>query len=69
MKKFRWQLLILFLTGLVVGVLLILEKRGGLGQLGNPEPVAGGVYTEALIGSLSRLCWIPITNRIKTWTG
>lgn len=55
MKKFRWQLLILFLTGLVVGVLLILEKRGGLGQLGNPEPVAGGVYTEALIGSLSRL--------------
>ncbi|MDP3721833.1 MAG: ABC transporter substrate-binding protein, partial [Anaerolineaceae bacterium] len=55
MKKYRWQLLILFLTGLVVGTLLILEKRGGIGQLGTPQPVAGGVYTEALIGSLSRL--------------
>ncbi len=48
-------MLILFLTGLVVGTLLILEKRGGIGQLGTPQPVSGGVYTEALIGSLSRL--------------
>ncbi len=55
MKKFRWQLLILFLTGLVVGILLILEKRGGIGSLGEPKPVEGGVYTEALVGSLSRL--------------
>jgi len=55
MKKYRWQLLILFLTGLVVGTLLILEKRGGIGQSGTPQPVSGGVYTEALIGSLSRL--------------
>lgn len=55
MKKYRWQLLILFLTGLVVGILLILEKRGGIGQVGTPQPVEGGVYTEALIGSLSRL--------------
>lgn len=55
MKKYRWQLLILFLTGLVVGTLLILEKRGGIGQLGTPQPVSGGVYTEGLVGSLSRL--------------
>jgi peptide/nickel transport system substrate-binding protein len=55
MKKYRWQLLILFLTGLVVGTLLILEKRGGIGNLGTPQPVSGGVYTEALIGNLSRL--------------
>ena len=55
MKKYRWQLLILFLTGLVVGTLLILEKRGGIGQLGTPQPVSGGVYTEALIGTISRL--------------
>jgi peptide/nickel transport system substrate-binding protein len=55
MKKFRWQLLILFLTGLVVGTLLILEKRGGLGQTGTAQPVSGGVYTEALIGNLVRL--------------
>ncbi|MCX6054007.1 MAG: peptide ABC transporter substrate-binding protein [Chloroflexi bacterium] len=55
MKKFRWQLLILFLTGLVVGTLLILEKRGGIGQNGGLQPVSGGVYTEALVGSLKRL--------------
>ncbi len=55
MKKFRWQLLIICVTGLVVGILLILEKRGGLGQPGSLQPVAGGVYTEALIGNLSRL--------------
>lgn len=55
MKKYRWQLLILFLTGIVVGTLLILEKRGGFGDSGQPEPVEGGVYTEALIGSIQRL--------------
>ncbi len=55
MKKFRWQLLILFLAGLLVGTLLILEKRGGLGQGGTPQPVEGGVYTEAIVGQLSRL--------------
>jgi len=55
MKKYRWQLLILFLTGLVVGALLILEKRGGLGEVSTPQPAQGGVYTEALIGSLQRL--------------
>ena len=55
MKKFRWQLLILFVTGLLVGTLLILEKRGGLGQGGTPQPVEGGIYTEAIVGQLSRL--------------
>jgi len=55
MKKFRWQLLVLFLAGLIVGTLLILEKRGGLGQPGTPQPVEGGVYTEAIVGQLSRL--------------
>ena len=55
MKKFRWQLLVLFLAGLIVGTLLILEKRGGLGITGTPQPVEGGIYTEAIIGQLSRL--------------
>lgn len=55
MKKYRWQLLILFLTGLVVGILLLLEKRGGLGEVSTPQPVQGGIYTEALIGNLQRL--------------
>lgn len=55
MKKYRWQLLILFLTGLVVGILLLLERRGGLGEENIPQPVQGGIYTEALIGSPQRL--------------
>lgn len=55
MKKYRWQLIILFLTGLVVGTLLFLERRGGFGEIGTPQPVEGGVYTEALIGNLERL--------------
>jgi hypothetical protein len=28
MKKFRWQLLIIFLTGLVIGILLLTEQPG-----------------------------------------
>jgi len=55
MKKYRWQLLILFLTGLVVGTLLLLEKRGGLGEVNTPQPAQGGVYTEALIGYPQRM--------------
>lgn len=56
MKKIRWQLLIIFLTGLVVGVLLLGEQQGGSPfQILAPEPAKGGVYTEALIGSLQRL--------------
>lgn len=55
MKKYRWQLLILFFTGLVVGVLLILEKRGGLAEVSTAQPVQGGVYTEALVGNIQRL--------------
>jgi peptide/nickel transport system substrate-binding protein len=56
MKKFRWQLLIIFLAGLIVGTLLILEKRGGLGGVtGSPQPIEGGVYTEAVVGQLVRL--------------
>jgi peptide/nickel transport system substrate-binding protein len=55
MKKYRWQLLILFLTGLVVGLLLIMEKRGGVGEVTTPQPAQGGVYTEALVGNPQRL--------------
>lgn len=54
MKKFRWQILILCITGLVVGLLLILEREGGI--LSNiSKPTQGGVYSEALVGSLQRL--------------
>jgi peptide/nickel transport system substrate-binding protein len=55
MKKFRWQLIIIFLTGLVVGVLLLGEQPTTQLNSSAPEPVQGGIYTEALIGSLQRL--------------
>jgi len=55
MRKLRWQLLIIFLTGMVVGVLLLSEKTQPTSPQATPEPVRGGVYTEALVGSLQRL--------------
>ncbi len=55
MKKLRWQLLIIFLTGLVVGILLINEKPDASSSVIVPEPQQGGVYTEALIGKFQRL--------------
>ncbi|MBI9048462.1 MAG: peptide ABC transporter substrate-binding protein [Anaerolineaceae bacterium] len=53
MKKIRWQLLIILFTGLVVGLLLISEQPGTEEVV--PEPVQGGIYTEALIGQIQRL--------------
>jgi peptide/nickel transport system substrate-binding protein len=45
MKKLRWQLLIIFLTGLVVGILLINEKPDASSTVDVPEPQqGGGVY-------------------------
>lgn len=55
MKKFRWQILILCIAGLIVGTLLLLERKGGLFSSFSLQPTRGGVYTEALIGSLQRL--------------
>lgn len=55
MKKFRWQILILCITGLVVGILLILERQGGTLSATSPQAASGGIYTEALVGSLQRL--------------
>jgi len=54
MKKLRWQLVIILLTGLVVGILLITQQPTGVAPV-VPEPTEGGVYTEGLIGSFSRL--------------
>ncbi len=55
MKKLRWQLLIIFLTGLVVGILLINEKPDASTSVDVPEPQQGGVYSEALVGKFQRL--------------
>jgi peptide/nickel transport system substrate-binding protein len=54
MKKIRWQLIIIFFTGIVVGILLLGEQPSAQPNA-TLEPVKGGVYTEALIGSVQRL--------------
>ena len=53
MKQFRWQIIIILLTGLVVGLLLLSEQTGF--RLVSPVPTRGGSYTEAQIGKLQRL--------------
>jgi peptide/nickel transport system substrate-binding protein len=55
MKKLRWQLIIIFLAGLVVGILLLTEQQPVVTTQKTPEPVQGGVYTEAIIGTPQRL--------------
>ncbi len=55
MKKIRWQLIIIFLTGLVVGALLLVEQPTSQTPASAPQPSEGGTYAEALIGSLQRL--------------
>jgi peptide/nickel transport system substrate-binding protein len=56
MKKLRWQLLIVFIAIVTIGVLLIGQQRTLITN--NAEPVelpkTGGVYTEALIGTPAR---------------
>lgn len=54
MKKLRWQLVIILLTGLVVGVLLITQQPQ-VSQTSTPVPTKGGIYAEALIGDFKRL--------------
>ncbi len=55
MKKIRWQLIIIFLTGLVVAALLLIEQPAPQTTTSAPKPSEGGAYAEALIGSLQRL--------------
>lgn len=59
MKKLRWPFLIVLLALLAVAILLYIQKPAALqtakATQQKIEPVQGGIYTEALIGSLSRL--------------
>jgi len=56
MKKYRWQLLIILVTGLIVGILLILQQFDSGEEIeSTPAPISGGVYTEALVGQFMRL--------------
>ena len=56
MKRLRWQLLIVVLALIAIGVLLLAQRPTALPGI-EPvlQPTKGGVYTEGLIGSLSRL--------------
>jgi len=56
MKKFRWQLIIILITGLIVGILLLIQQGNpGLPGESTPMPVSGGIYTEAILGQFLRL--------------
>jgi peptide/nickel transport system substrate-binding protein len=56
MKKLRWQLLVVILSLVAIGFLLLGQQPERLPG-GEPEiePVRGGVYTEALVGTPLRL--------------
>ncbi len=53
MKKLRWQILIILLTGLIVGILLVSQKPQTQTDINQPQ--TGGIYTEAIIGNFQRL--------------
>jgi peptide/nickel transport system substrate-binding protein len=53
MKRLRWQILVVLAT-LVVVALLLLSQQPALTPI-LPEAAPGGVYTEAVVGSLGRL--------------
>lgn len=56
MKQFRWQLLIVLITALVVGLILIFyQTKPAAPVVKEPSPISGGSYTEALVGQFSRL--------------
>lgn len=53
MKRLRWQILVVAVTLVVVAMLLLSQQPVVAPLL--PQPASGGVYTEALIGSMGRL--------------
>ena len=56
MRRFRWQLLIVLITGLVVGLILIFQRSASSPVVeSTPNPITGGSYTEALVGDIMRL--------------
>jgi peptide/nickel transport system substrate-binding protein len=56
MKKLRWQILVVVVTLAIVAVLLYSQQSSPMtGGVIQQQPEQGGVYTEALVGSLGRL--------------
>ena len=54
MKQLRWQILVVLVTLVIVGVLLFSTQSPGVGNVIQSEPEQGGVYTEGLVGSPGR---------------
>lgn len=54
MKKLRWQLVILVLALIAIG-LLLLSQQPTQEQAVSVQPTTGGIYSEALIGAFRRL--------------
>jgi peptide/nickel transport system substrate-binding protein len=56
LKKLRWQIFVVLLALVAIGVLLLSQQPTATsGPQAEEQPVAGGIYSEALIGSLGRL--------------
>jgi peptide/nickel transport system substrate-binding protein len=56
LRKLRWQIIVVLLALVAIGVLLLSQQPTATsGPQDEEQPVAGGIYTEALIGSLGRL--------------
>ncbi|MBI3168397.1 MAG: peptide ABC transporter substrate-binding protein [Chloroflexi bacterium] len=53
MKRLRWQILVVAVTLVIVALLLLSQQPVSVVTL--PEAAPGGIYTEALIGSMGRL--------------
>ena len=54
MKRLRWQILIVVLALIAIGVLLLSQQP--VLQVVNPvQPTSGGIYSEALVGGFGRL--------------
>ncbi|MCC7119683.1 MAG: peptide ABC transporter substrate-binding protein [Anaerolineales bacterium] len=54
MKKLRWQILVVAVTLVIVALLLLSQQQPGMISI-LPQAAPGGIYTEALIGSIGRL--------------
>jgi len=55
MKKLRWQILIVVLALVAIGVLLLGQQPSLLPIVPEVKPATGGIYSEALVGILGRL--------------
>lgn len=53
MKRLRWQILVVVITLVLVGILLL--SQGPVIAPILPQATSGGVYTEALVGAMGRL--------------